>query len=211
LQSRFHYWTFVLGSQGVNVSFKLDLQETDAVTLHVGLLNGTNKVNHWEAVVLKPGELLASGMPTGTSWLNKLPPAFDGGLLQQHNQEVLDSLKAVAPVGKETIFMPPPATPDILPRAVLALDSTEYNDLSECQFKLRYNWNVGGIATIHSSGIGMHAPFSGVTPPFDGIVVQLEDFSQGNNKLTMNQLLQNLPNLTPVEFFLEKIKGPGSE
>ena len=214
LQSRFNYWTFAPTTGDVSVTLKLGLEEKagGALTLWLHLVKDVQTVKQWEAIAMPPGEKMASGLPRGAKWLGKLQPVFEKQLLEQKNQEILNALMIQAPVGKETIFMSPPTSPDRLPRAVLALDSARYNDLSECGFKIRYNWNnVGGVAIIHSSGIGMHAPYSPATPPYDGIVVQLEEFWQGKNKLTLSELVQNLPNLTPVEFYLETINGPGSE
>jgi len=214
LQSRFNYWTFATASGETNVVLKLGLEETTggALALWLRLVKGSQIVKRWDATAMLPGEKMASGYPKGEKWVTKLQPIFEGQLLEQKNQEILDLLMNQAPVGKETIFMPPTSSPDVLPRAVLALDSSQYEDLSECGFKIRYNWTTaGGVAIIHASGIGMHVPYPPSAPPYDGIVVQLEEFWQAKNKLTINQLVQNLPNLSPVEFYLETIKGPGSE
>jgi hypothetical protein len=215
LQARFNYWTFVSPTPDTSVILKLWLEEekkSGAIKLWLQILRGGQILpQQWEAPAMLPGEKMTTGFPKGAKWIDKLQPVFDGELLQQNNQEILDALKSKAPVGKETIFMPLSTNPEILPRAILALDSAQYDALGQCGFKINYNWTQGGIATIHSSGIGMHAPYPPASPPYDGIVVQLEDFSQGNNKMTREQLLQNLPNLSPVEFYLETIKGPGSE
>lgn len=213
LQSRLRYWTFAATSATTKASFKLGLRESEsqAVTLWAVLLNGSNEVGHWEKVVYPPGELIRLGMPTANQWVAKLPAVFDQGLLQLHNQEILEALKGVAPVGKEMILMPAATDPNILPRAVLALDSTEYDDLQNCEFRLRYDWSSGGKVTIHSSGIGMHAPFAPAAPPYDGIVVQLEKWQQGGNTQDIGLMRNHLPELTPVEFYLDVIKGPGSD
>jgi len=213
LQSRFHYWTFAPTSATVNVSLKLGLRESESqtVALWTALLNGSREITRWEKVVYPPGELIRLGMPTARQWLAKLPGVFDDGFLRSHNQEILNALKGVAPVGKDIILMPAAADPSLLPRAVLALDSNQYDDLQDCEFRLHYDWSAGGKVTIHSSGIGMHAPFAPATPPFDGIVVQLEKWQQGSNSQDIERMRNHLPELTPVEFYLEAIKGPGSD
>ena len=213
LQSRLHYWTFAATSPTTKATFKLGLRESESqtVTLWAVLLNGASEVGRWEKVVYPPGELIRLGMPTANQWVAKLPAVFDQGMLQSHNQEILEALKGVAPVGKDLILMPAAADPNILPRAVLALDSTEYDDLQDCQFRLRYDWSSGGKVTIHSSGIGMHAPFAPAAPPYDGIVVQLEKWQQGGNMQDIGLMRNHLPELTPVEFYLDVIKGPGTD
>ena len=45
----------------------------------------------------------------------------------------------------------------------------------------------------------------------DGIAVQLESWQQGGTKVNIDQMRQHLGELAPVEFYLEAIKGPGSE
>ena len=211
LQSRFHYWTFAPVSPDAKVVLKLGLGEGAAVSIWATLVNGTTEVTRWEKVVYPPGDLIRLGMPVPKQWLSMLPPALDSGILQKHGQEVLDALRGTAPIGKDIIFMPAAADPDILPRAVLALDSNQYDDLQECQFRLRYDWSAGGKVTIHSSGISMHAPFAPATPPFDGLVVQLEEWQQGNDTRKIELMRNHLPELTPVEFYLEAIKGAGTD
>jgi len=92
-----------------------------------------------------------------------------------------------------------------------ALNWSQYSDLSECQFRLRYSWSQGGKVTIHSSGISMPFAFTPDHPQFNGIAVQLEVWQQGDNKVKIDQMRQHLNELAPVEFYLEAIKGPGSE
>jgi len=213
LQSRFHYWTFTPAAPDVKVTLRLGLLDADADTvwLWAALFTGTREIKRWERVVFPPGDLIRLGMPTGKQWLATLPSVFDDGLLQKHSQEVLDALKGSAPVGKDITLMPSAANPDVLPRAVLALDSSQYDDLQDCEFRLRYDWSAGGKVTIHSSGISMHAPFAPATPPFEGIVVQLEQWQQGSDTQKIELMRNHLPELTPVEFYLEAIKGPGSD
>jgi hypothetical protein len=213
LQSRFHYWTFTPISPAVKVTLKLGLRDADAdtISLWAALFSGAREIARWEKVVFPPGDLIRLGMPTGKQWLATLPAVFDDGLLQKHSQEILDALKGSAPVGKDITLMPSAADPDVLPRAVLALDSSQYDDLQDCEFRLRYDWSAGGKVTIHSSGISMHAPFAPSTPPFDGIVVQLEQWQQGNDTQKIGLMRNHLLELTPVEFYLEAIKGPGSD
>ncbi len=212
LQKRFHYWTFTSRPQPANVTLKLGLKETDSVILWLKLLSSTGaELKSWESVIFLPGELIRRGIPSRTEWLNMLPPAFEDGLLRLNSQEILGQLEGTAPIGKEFAFMPAPADPTILPRVVLALDWSQYNDLSECQFRLRYNWSQGGKVTIHSSGISMPFAFTPQNRLFDGIAVQLESWQQGDNKVTIDQMRQHLNELAPVEFYLEAIKGSGSE
>jgi hypothetical protein len=211
LRARFHYWTFATASRETRITLKVNLfTETGAVKVAAALMNGPDKVTSWDGVVFKPGETLTRGLPVGAQWTPILTHAFDE-LLQTHSQEILSVLKEAAPVGREIVFMPAADDPGILPRAVLALDSDEYNDLLDCQFRLRYDWSAGGRVTIHSSGISMHAPFETASPPFEGIVVQLEEWQQGSQTRKIELMRNHLQELTPVEFYLEAIKGPGTE
>jgi len=212
LQTQFHYWTFTSPPQTGNVTLKLGLRETDAVTLWLKLLSSTGtQLKSWESVIFPPGELIRRGIPSKAEWLNTLPSALEDNLLRMNNQEILEQLEAVAPIGKEFAFMPVNTDPAILPRVVLALNWSQYSDLSECQFRLRYSWSQGGKVTIHSSGISMPFAFTPDHPQFNGIAVQLEVWQQGDNKVKIDQMRQHLNELAPVEFYLEAIKGPGSE
>lgn len=212
LQTHFHYWTFTPASQPTNATLKLGLRETDAVMLWLKLVSPTGtELKSWESVIFPPGELIRRGIPSKSEWLNTLPPAFENKLLKLNNQEILEALEVTAPVGKEFALMPAPADPSILPRVVLALDWNKYSDLSECRFRLRYDWSQGGKVTIHSSGISMPFAFTPQNRLFDGIAVQLETWQLGANKVNIDQMRQHLTELAPVEYYLESIKGPGSE
>jgi hypothetical protein len=212
LQTRLHYWTFTPVAQSANATIKLGLRETDAVILWLKLLSPSGtELKSWDAVIFPPGELIRRGIPSKSEWLSTLPPAFEDKLLKVNSQDILEQLEATAPVGKDFAFMPPPADSSILPRVVLALDWAKYSDLSECQFRLRYDWSQGGKVTIHSSGISMPFAFTPQNRQFDGIAVQLESWQQGGTKVNIDQMRQHLGELAPVEFYLEAIKGPGSE
>jgi hypothetical protein len=182
LQAHFHYWTFTGVPQPANATLKLGLRETDAVMLWLTLVSATGtELKSWEAVIFPPGELIRRGIPSKSEWLNTLPSVFENRLLKLNNQPILEQLEVTAPVGKEFAFMPAPTDPSILPRVVLALDWSKYSDLSECQFRLRYDWSQGGKVTIHSSGISLPFAFTPQNRLFDGIAVQLEIWQLGAN------------------------------
>jgi hypothetical protein len=156
----------------------------------------------WDGTLYGPADLeLAGGIPEPSSWPRTIVTVFTERLLAENKQQILSALQESVPLGGEVAPVP---SEDNL-RAVLPLDWDKHCRLADSGFRIVYVWTQEGEVevTLHSVGTVSFYPYKGT---FKGIVVQHNDWEFAGRQEKVAQHLQDLANLTPRFFYLEKLK-----
>ena len=175
------------------------------------LVSATGKVlKKWEVEMIKAVDVELQSLPRPDKWPAEISKTFSTGLVVPNQQDMLETLKPSVPLGREQAIIAAVQNSEGLPSAVLPLKWETHQDISECQFLLRFDRPGGGRVTIHSTGLGNFAQYTPDHPQFSGLVVQLEKWQQGGIEESVSAHVGELQQLTPVEFYLKNEKLPGA-
>jgi hypothetical protein len=212
LRSQFGFWTFQATSSAGAPQLKVQLQKSDNVTISMTLIKANaTMVKEWQAEMFKSVDLELRPLPRPNQWPTEVADVFSSRLLIPNQQEILEVLKPTVPVGNESAIITPIPNSGGPLSAVLPLKWDTHQDISECQFLLRFTRQGGGKVAIQSTGLGNSAQYTPDRPQFLGIQVQLERWVQGSIEEPMTAHVSDLQNLTPVEFYLKSEKLPGAD
>lgn len=200
--SRFPFWSFTRTSADEEPRLSVWIEKVHHQwRLRMTLVTAQGETDTpWDGTLYGPADLeLAGGIPEPNSWPRTIAAVFTERLLPENKEKILTALQESVPLGGEVV----PVPPEHNPRAVLPLDWDKHCRLADSGFRIVYVWTNEGEVTLHSVGTVSFYPYKG---SFKGIVVQHLDWEFAGRQEKVAEHLQDLANLTPKFFYLEKLK-----
>jgi hypothetical protein len=206
--NRFPYWSFQAGPSNAlpRLSVWVEFVHPDWEVRMVLVTDQGETGEPLGGRLYAPADLeLSKGLPDSTTWEESIRLALDEHLLAEQKQKIFKDLTESVPLGQKVAPagpMPPPSAQ--MARGVLPLNWSKHCRLARSEFRVVCSWAQGGEVTLHSVGIVMPFPYNS---SFQGIIVQYRNWEFGGLQESISQHLQDLPQLTPLFFYLEKLNA----